>query len=469
MSRGNEKGGNMGIDGAGRGRGMTRRGFLEGSAKAAAAAGLFTLVPRHVLGGPGRKAPSEKLNIAGIGIGGRGLGDLKSLDGENVVALCDVDARHAAGAFKEYPNARPHTDFRKMLDTQKDIDAVVVATPDHLHAVVSMAAMKLGKHVYCEKPMAHTVEEVRVMGEAARRYKVATQMGNQGNSFEGVRLMEEWIRDGAIGPVREVHAWTNKPIWPQGIDRPLDKPPVPPALDWDLWLGPAPERPYHTAYLPFVWRGWWDFGCCALGDMGCHVLNNVVRPLKLGAPTSIEAYSTKVNAETGPLASILYYQFPARGDMLPVRLTWYEGGMMPPRPEELEDDRRLGDNEGVLFVGDKGKLTCSCYGEGPRIIPEAKMREYKRPPKTIPRSIGHHKEWVAACKGGPPAGSNFEAAGPLTEIVLLGNVAIRAAASGQTESGHPVKIEWDAANMKIPNRPEANRFLSKTYRKGWSL
>ncbi|HUT59416.1 MAG TPA: Gfo/Idh/MocA family oxidoreductase [Phycisphaerae bacterium] len=458
----------MGIAGADRNRGLTRRGFLQGSAKVAAAAGVFTLVPRHVLGGPGQKPPSERLNIAGIGIGGRGLGDLKSLDGENVVALCDVDTHHAAGAFKAYPDAHRHTDFRKMLDAEKEIDAVVVATPDHLHAVISIAAMKMGKHVYCEKPMAHTVQEVRAMQEAARTHKVATQMGNQGNAGEGVRLIEEWILDGAIGPVREVHAWTNKPVWPQGIDRPQDKPPVPATLDWDLWLGPAPERPYHSAYLPFTWRGWWDFGSCSLGDMGCHVLNNVVRPLKLGAPTSVEAYATKVNAETGPLASTIYYQFPPRGNMPPLRLTWYDGGMMPPRPEELEPDRRMGDNEGVLFVGDKGKITCSCYGDGPRIIPESKMRAYRRPPKTIPRSIGHHKEWVAACKGGPPAGSNFEAAGPLTEIVLLGNVAIRAAA-GQPQNGRPVKIEWDAPNMTIPNRPEANRFLSKTYRKGWGL
>jgi hypothetical protein len=448
---------------------LSRRAFLRHSAGAAlAASAVLAVVPRHVLGGPGQKPPSEKLNIAGIGVGGRGLGDLKSLDGENIVALCDVDQQHAAKAFTEYPNARKHRDFRKMLQEQKDIDAVVIATPDHLHAVIAMTAMKLGKHVYAEKPMAHTVAEVRALSEAARKYKVATQMGNQGNAGEGVRLISEWIADGAIGPVREVHAWTNKPVWPQGIDRPRDTPPVPPTLDWDLWLGPAVERPYNPAYLPFAWRGWWNFGCCSLGDMGCHVLNNVWRPLRLAPPVSIEAYPSRCTSETGPLATIIYYEFAARDNMPAVRLTWYDGGMMPPRPPELEDDRRIGDNEGVLFVGDKGKIICTCYGDSPRLIPETRMKEYQRSPKTIPRSIGHHKEWVEACKGGPPAGSNFDVAGPLTEMVLLGNVAVRSSAL-QKENGRPVKLLWDAAGAKVANVPAANQFLTMEYRKGWEL
>ncbi|MCX5653326.1 MAG: Gfo/Idh/MocA family oxidoreductase [Planctomycetota bacterium] len=425
-------------------------------------------MPRHVLGGPGRKPPSEKLNVAGIGVGGRGLGDIASLDGENIVALCDVDQQHAANAFKAYPKARKHRDFRKMLHDEKDIDAVVIATPDHLHAVIAMTAMKLGKHVYVEKPMAHTVGEVRALTEAARKYKVATQMGNQGNAGEGVRLISEWIADGAIGPVREVHAWTNKPTWPQGIDRPKDAPPVPPTLDWDLWLGPAVERPYNPAYLPFTWRGWWNFGCCSLGDMGCHVLNNIWRPLRLAPPVSVEAYPSRCTSETGPLATIIYYEFAARDNMPAVRLTWYDGGMMPPRPPELEDDRRIGDNEGVLFVGDKGKILCTCYGDSPRLIPETRMKEYKRPPKSIPRSVGHHKEWVEACKGGPPAGSNFDVAGPLTEMVLLGNVAVRSSAL-QKENGRPVKLLWDAAGAKVANMPAANQFLTMEYRKGWEL
>jgi hypothetical protein len=354
--------------------------------------------PRHVLGGPGQKPPSEKLNVAGIGVGGRGLGDIASLDGENIVALCDVDQQHAANAFKAYPKARKHRDFRKMLQDEKDIDAVVIATPDHLHAVVAMTAMKLGKHVYAEKPMAHTVAEVRALTEAARKYKVATQMGNQGNAGEGVRLISEWIADGAIGPVREVHAWTNKPTWPQGIDRPKDTPPVPSTLDWDLWLGPAVERPYNPAYLPFTWRGWWNFGCCSLGDMGCHVLNNIWRPLRLAPPVSVEAYPSRCTSETGPLATIIYYEFAARDNMPAVRLTWYDGGMMPPRPPELEDDRRIGDNEGVLFVGDKGKILCTCYGDSPRLIPETRMKEYQHPP------LGRPPQGMGRGMQGRPAG-----------------------------------------------------------------
>jgi predicted dehydrogenase len=445
---------------------VSKRRFLANAAVAAPA--LFHIVPRQVLGGAGQKPPSEKLNIAGIGVGGRGYGDLMSLSGENIVALCDVDDRHAGRTVKAFPKARVHQDYRKMLEQQKDIDAVVVATPDYLHAVITLTAMQLGKHVYCEKPMAHTLQEARLMAEAARKYKVATQMGNQGNAGEGVRLMSEWIWDGAIGEIREVHAWTNKPVWPQGIGRLKETPPTLATLDWDLWLGPAPQRPYHPAYLPFLWRGWWDFGCCALGDMGCHVLNNVVHPLKLGHPTSIEAYSTKCTSETGPLASIIYYDFPARGDMLPVRLTWYDGGIMPPRPRELEENRRMGDNEGVLFVGDKGKLFCGCYGDSPRLIPESRMREYKRPPRTLPRSPGHHNEWVNACKGGPPAGSNFAAADVLTEIVLLGNVAIRSGLH-QKVNGMCVRLDWDGPNMKITNIPDANRYLQCSYRKGWEV
>jgi predicted dehydrogenase len=458
----------MDNDGMRKSGGFTRRALLGKTAAAVAAPALFHIMARSVLGGPGHKAPSEKLNIAGIGIGGRGLGNLMSVKSENIVALCDVDDAHAAGAFKAFPDARKHRDYRKMLEEQKDIDAVVVATPDHLHAVISLTAMQLGKAVYCEKPMAHTVQEARRMAEAAKKYKVATQMGNQGNAGEGVRLMSEWIADGAIGPVQEVHAWTHKPIWPQGIDRPKDTPPVPATLDWDLWLGPAPQRPYHPAYLPFNWRGWWDFGCCSLGDMGCHVLNNVIRPLKLGHPTSIEAYSTKVNAETGPLASIIYYYFPARPDMPPVKLTWWDGGMMPSRPAGVEETRRLGDNEGVLFMGEKGQLTCGCYGDGPRLIPEKRMQEYRRPARSLPRSPGHHQEWIDACKGGAAAGSNFEAAELLTEIVLLGNVAIRAA-QRQNQNGMCVRIDWDPVNLKITNAPECDKYLQTQYRKGWEL
>ena len=435
---------------------MNRRQFLLSGAGAAAA---FTIVPRHVLG-QGYKPPSEKLNIAAIGAGGRAEGDIAGVASENITALCDVDDARAAKMFQRYPNAKKYRDFRVMLEKEeKNIDAVIVATPDHVHAAASMMAMKMGKHVYCEKPMTHSIYEARMLTEAARKYKVATQMGNQGHSGEGIRLICEWIWDGAIGPVREVHAWTNRPgtYWPQGIDRPKDSPPVPGTLDWNLWLGPSPERPYNPAYLPFVWRGWWDFGTGALGDMGCHIVDPAFWALKLGYPASISAVSTKVNNETGPLSSIIEYEFPARGDMPSCRLVWYDGGLKPTKPDELEG-RSLEDN-GVIFVGDKGKLMCGCYAGSPRLIPESKMQAYKRPEKTIPRVSGHHQDWIEACKGGDPATSNFDYAGPLTEMVLLGNVAVRVGR----------KILYDGPNMKIANIPEANQYIRREYRPGWEL
>jgi predicted dehydrogenase len=441
----------------------------------AVASAAFMIVPRHVLGGPGHTAPSEKLNIAGIGVGGQGASDLRGVDSQNIVALCDVDWRHAAGTFRRYPNARKYKDFRKMLDKEdKNIDAVTVATPDHIHAPASMAAIKRGKHVYCEKPLTHSVYEARKIAEAAREYKVATQMGNQGQAKEGPRLMCEYIWDGAIGPVREAHVWTDRPLkglnavyWPQGVDRPKEKPPVPDTLDWDLWLGPAPWRPYHPAYLPFNWRGWWDFGTGALGDIGCHALSPVFKALKLGHPTSVEAISTLVNNETYPVAnetypvaSAVHYQFPARGDMPPVKLTWYDGGMRPPRPDELEDNRRIGTN-GALLIGDKGKML------GEILIPETRRIEYGKPPEVLPRSPGHHKEWINACKGGKPAGSNFpDHAGILAEGVLLGNVALR---PELREKMNRTKLLWDGPNLKITNVPEANEFLHRKYRDGWTL
>ncbi len=437
---------------------ITRRKFIGSAAGTIAA---FTIVPRHVLGGPGNTPPSEKLNIAAIGAGGRGRSVIDGCAGENIVALCDVDDERGAQSFNKYPKARRYGDFRKMLDKEKNIDAVIVATPDHTHAVAAMQAMRMGKHIYCEKPMTRTIYEARKLTEAARKYKVVTQMGNQGHSGEGVRLMCEWIWDGAIGPIREVHAWTNRPIWPQGIDRPKETPPMPSTLDWDLWLGPSPDRPYHPCYVPFNWRGWWDFGAGALGDMACHILDPVYAALKLGYPISVEASSTKMNSETYPVASLIHYYFPARGQMPPVKLIWYDGGLMPPRPEDLEPGRRMGDkNGGVLFVGDKGKIMCGCYGKGPRIIPETKMQAYKRPPKTIPRITGSHEQnWIDACKGGDPACSNFDYAGPFTEIVLLGNLAIRV---GE-------KLQWDGPNMKVTNVPQANEYVHTQYREGWTL
>ena len=465
---------------------ISRRKFLGSTAAAVSA---FTIVPRHVFGGAGYTPPSEKLNVAGVGVGGMGGGNIAKIagmeedqnenftkvrEGENIVALCDVDTEKAAGIFNLFPKAKKYTDFRKMLEKQKDIDAVVIGTPDHTHAVVAMMAMKMGKHVFCQKPLTRTVYEARMLTETARENKVATQMGNQGNSGEGVRLICEWIWDGAIGPVHEVHSWTNRPVWPQGIPRPKKTPPVPSSLDWDLWLGPAPVRPYHPTYHPFSWRAWSDFGTGALGDMACHILDPVFSALKLKYPTSVEAScSTYValgkmwgkvkNTETYPRASIVHYSFPARGGMPPVKLHWYDGGLMPERPEELESGRQLPDN-GVLFVGDKGKMTVVNFGGSPRIIPEEKMREYKRPPETLERveggEDGHERNWIRACKGGKPAGSNFDYSGPMTESVVMGNLAIR----------YPhQKLEWDGEKMEVTNFEEANQLVNPPYRQGWSL
>jgi predicted dehydrogenase len=447
--------------------GLSRRKFIASSALASAA---FMIVPSHVLGRGGAKSPNEKLNIAGIGIGGQGGQDIGQMVSENIVALCDVDAAHAGGMFRRFPNAKVFTDYRKMLEEQKDIDAVVVATPDHQHAIISMAAIKMGKHVYCEKPLTHTVWEARQLAQAAREHKVATQMGNQGQASEATRRLSEMIWDNAIGPVREAHIWTDRPsnglfdvYWPQGVDRPQDTPAVPKTLDWDLWLGPAPSRPYHPAYLPFKWRGWWDFGTGALGDIGCHACDPVFRALKLGHPVSVEASSTRVNKETYPVASMVTYQFPARGEMPPVKLIWYDGGLRPPRPEELEAGAVMGTN-GHLFIGDRGKIVSDPRSYA--LIPEKRQQEYGDPPKKLARSVGHYQEWIEACKGGKPGGSNFDWAGPLTEVVLLGNVALRLQ---MKEELTRKRLLWDGPNLHFTNSDEANKHLRSEYRQGWSL
>jgi len=446
-------------------RSISRRSFLA----ATGAVTAFMALPASVLGREGATSPNNKLNIAGIGVGGQGGRDVDEVSAENIFALCDVDSAHAAHVFQKYPRAKRYKDFREMLDKEKSIDAVVVGTPDHLHAIVSMTAIKHGKHVYCEKPLTRTVFEARALAKAAQDAKVVTQMGNQGMAFDGNRLINEWLWDGAIGPVREAHVWSDRPThkgkmplwWAQGIERPKDTPPIPETLDWDLWLGPAPFRPYHPAYVPFRWRGWWDFGTGGLGDMGIHNLAPVFSALKLGAPENVQASSTPVFPDTVPVAAMVHYQFPARADMPPLKLHWYDGGLLPERPAELEENRELDPEDGIIFVGDKGKMLVTGWGgKQPRLLPASLDRDYKRPPQTLPRSIGHYQEWVQACKTGSPTRSNFAFSGLLTEAVLLGSVCIRNGGD---------KLLWDAESMKITNDPDANKYLHYEYRKGWSL
>lgn len=454
---------------------ISRRDFLAATTTTAALSACATRVnTARVV--PGKISPNEKLNIAGVGIGGMGGGNLGTVrETENIVALCDIDTDYAGHIFEEYPKAAQYKDFREMLDKEsKNIDGVIVATPDHTHAIITMAALRAGKHVFCQKPLAHSIYEVRKVTEEARKYNVQTQMGNQGRSAEHVRLLYEWIQDGAIGKVREVHAWSDRPAGGQPwsdfpiMARPEDTPPVPKSLDWDRWLGPAQYRPYHPIYHPLTWRGFWDFGTGALGDMGCHILDPSFWVLNLGHPISVQATTTHweedVAKETFPRASIIRYKFPARGNMPPVDLTWYDGRLKPPVPADFEPGRKLGDN-GAIFLGDKGTIIHDSHGaQGLRIVPEAKMKEYKRPPKTLTRVQGgmggHEMDWVRACKTGKPGCSSFDEGGPLTEMVLLGVLAMRA---------KDRKLEWDPEALRITNDEEANSLINPPYRKGWTL
>jgi predicted dehydrogenase len=461
---------------------VSRRQFISRTALAGTA---FTIVPRHVLGGPKFVPPSEKVNVALVGVGGQGRSNMRALfqlSDAQIIAVADPIENHDLADFyykgnagrkpvkaeveKHYSKTTPnHTvaeyeDFRVMLEKEKDIDAILCATPDHSHAFISIAAMRAGKHVYCEKPLTHNIWEARQVAKVARETGVATQMGNQLHSNEGIRETCEWIWNGAIGAVREVHAWVETRRWnPTLTGRPKETPPIPPGVNWDLWLGPRESRPFHPAYTPVAWRDFWAFGSGALGDFGCHDLDAAVWALDLHEPTSVEAKPVgKMDADITPHGEICYFNFPARGNKPPVKVTWYDGGLMPPRPEELGPDEAL-PNRGVLFVGDKGLVLCAGAGGKPRLLPASKMDAYKIPAPTLPRSKGHHRDWVDAIKGGAPASSNFEYGARLTEIALLGVLSLR---TGR-------KIYWDAAKMEAKHLPKADEIIKEQYRKGWEI
>ncbi|WP_438479262.1 Gfo/Idh/MocA family protein [Oleiharenicola lentus] len=445
---------------------LPRRAFLKTAALGSFAALAFPAILRSQSGsGWAGSTPNNRLNIAFIGVGGRGKNAVLESETENLVAFCDVDDVRAAATFKQFPNVPRFRDYRQMLDKLgNQIDAVRISTPDHMHYPMAVAALSLGKHVYVEKPLTHTVWESRQLAKLAREKKVATQMGNQGHANEGVRLLTEWFDAGVLGEVREIHTWTNRPTWVQGLDEPDHskvKPAVPATLDWDLWLGVAPQRAYDPAFAPFKWRGYWDYGCGALGDMGCHLMDGAYTALRLGAPDWVESGGGKQTAIGAPTASIVTYHFPTRGALPAVKWTWYDGGLMPVVPENLELNRALPLN-GSLIVGSKATVLSDTYYGSVRIVPETLMRELAPtlPPKTLPRAKdGHIKEWFTACKGGPAAGSNFDYAAPFSEVVLLGNVAIRARR----------RIEWDSAALKITNVPAANQYLTKEYRPGFGV
>lgn len=441
---------------------FSRRSFLQRSAAAASSAFAFSVIPSHVLGAAGSPAANDKPNIAVIGIGGRGRSCINMIEKDvHFTAFCDVDDHRAAETMELYPDVKFYHDYRRMLDKEeKNIDGVLIATPDHMHAFCALKAIRMNKAVYCEKPLTHNIREVRLLREEAKKYGVATQMGNQGHSAEGARITNEWIWDGAIGQVREVYTWSDRPIWPQGREIEPGEP-VPAHLNWDLWLGCAPERPYNSGYLPGTWRARRAFGTGALGDMACHIVDHPVWALGLDAPETIEGYSNGLTDDSYPHASMVKYTFGARGDMPPVDLYWYDGGMKPFTPPEMEPGRKLPDN-GVLFVGDKGKMYCGSHGGMPRLIPETAMRAYKLPEKTMPRikDSNHGMDWIRAMKGEVrEACSNFEVSAKLTEIVLLGTIAQLV----------PGLLEYNSRTGRFSNSEDANTLVGREYRPGWSL
>lgn len=447
----------------------TRRKFL----KATAALSTFMIVPRHVLGGPAYVAPSDKINIAAVGAGGKGRSDIQSVAHENIYAVCDIDDNRLAdtlnqewaASFKD--KTKTYRDYREMLANEPEIDAVVISTPDHMHTPIASYAMSLGKHVYVQKPLTHTVSEARYLAQLARDTNVVTQMGNQGHAEEGARLINELVADGALGTVREVHCWTNRPVWPQGIARPDGEDPIPEHMDWELWLGAAPHRPFlERRYHWFNWRGWLDFGTGVVGDMGAHIIDHPYWALDLGLPSTISASSSRFgrDMETFPIASKIHFEFPATASRAGVKLTWYDGGLMPERPELIENGRQIGDNDGgVLIVGDDNTLMHGVYGRNPCLIPEARHLAYPTPAKTLDRSPGIYQEWIDAIKDrGKQTTSNFDYAARLTETMLLGNVATLRASENKI-------LEYDGANMRFTNDDGANAYLEKQYRPGFGL
>ncbi len=470
---------------------MKRRQFIK---KSAAASAAFTIVPSFVLGG-NHVPPSDTLYIASIGVGGRGGGIVRELNfNKNVkfVALCDVDDRSAKGSYDLLPNAKRYKDFRKLYDAHiNEIDAFTVGTPDHTHAVIALPFMRAKKHAYVEKPLTHNISEARLMAKVAAENNIVTQMGNQGSSSDGIRKAQEWIEAGLIGKVNKVDCWTNRPVWPQGLRNITEGEPIPKELDWDLWLGPAAERPYNSAYLPFKWRGFWDFGTGGLGDMGCHIMETPYKTLKLGSPYEAEASCTTVWAgdfveanydQACPPSSIVRLKFnnETHGQ---IDLNWYDGGIMPDLPDELKDGEMIGDwSGGSVFYGSKGMLVTDCYSGNPRLLPSEMMKYFNAPEPTIPRiKNGHINNWVDGCLQGTPTTSPFSYAGPLTETVLMGNLAIKAFQYKVLQEGKSAndwapfdypgrrKLFWDGPNMKVTNYEKANEWVNGNYRKGWEV
>lgn len=474
----------------------SRRKFIK---EASLAATSFMIVPRHVLGGPDFIAPSDKLNIAGIGVGGKGTSDLSSFaksPNVNIVALCDVDDREAVKSRESFPKAPYYHDFRVMLEKEdKNIDAVSVSTPDHMHAVAAYAAMERGKHVYVQKPLTHDIYEARVLTQAAKKFKVVTQMGNQGGSGDGVRRMKEMVDAGLVGDVHTVSCWTNRPIWPQALATPKEKQPVPSEVQWDLWLGTAPYREYHSAYMPWNWRGWSDFGTGALGDMACHIMDPVYRILPILYPSEVECsvaglYLDKFKEleypDSFPGSSIIHLKYPRTDGKGDIKVTWMDGGLLPARPEGLLPDEELGNwDGGVIFEGTKGTIMADCYGDNPRLIPTSRMQQEAMPKETIARvPEGHYLQWVNACiagYGNAETSSSFDFAGPFTESLLIGNLAIQSFNiknpeikddnfwSGAKRYLGRKTLLWDADNMRITNFDPANQFVRRKYRGGYSL